>query len=417
MVKIETLSNGIKIVMEDIPYVQTVAIGIWARAGAVFEPARSAGISHFIEHMLFKGTEKRSAKRIAEDVDRIGGHINAFTGKEATCYYLRTMSGNFAKGAEILSDMFLSSRFDRDEVDKEREVVCEEIKMVEDSPEDDIGDLICEELFHGSPLAKSVLGTPSSLANVKPATMRAYLRRHYTKENIVLAAVGRIDEDEVRSEFERLFDAAPQGRPADERLQPECLPRFRSKEKDIEQSHICLATRGVPLDDRRYYSMTLLNSVMGGNMSSRLFQNLREQKGLAYTIYSSHNAFRDVGYFNIYAAVGHKKVKKAVTGVIEELAALKSGGVTEDELSMAKEQMKGHYVFSQENVSGRMFAAGKNCLLLGKVYTPEEIVEGLDSVTLDDIREISGLVTDPASYSGVIIGRRRDMRTLIQSGA
>ncbi|MDR1571809.1 MAG: insulinase family protein [Clostridiales Family XIII bacterium] len=413
MVKIKTLSNGIRLVTEDIPHVQSVSIGVWVRAGAVFEPARSAGISHFIEHMLFKGTHKRSAKRIAEDVDRIGGHINAFTGKEATCYYLKTLGSNFSKGADILSDMFLSSRFDRVELDKEREVVCEEIKMVKDSPEEEISDLICEELFHGSPLAKSVLGTPSSLANVKPATIRAYMRRHYTKAGLVLTAVGRIDEGEVCEELERLFEATPQGSPHDETIQPGFEPRFRAKEKDIEQSHICLATKGVSLDDSRYYSMMLLNSVMGGNMSSRLFQALREQKGLAYAIYSANNSFRDTGYFDIYAAVSHKKVKKAVTAIMEQLMGLESEGVTEDELSMAKEQMKGHYIFSQESVNGRMFTAGKNCLLLGKTYTPQEVIEGIDSVTLDDIKEVSKLVSDPGSYSGAIIGRRRDMSKLI----
>jgi predicted Zn-dependent peptidase len=417
MIKTKTLNCGLRLVTEALPHMKSVSAGVWVRAGAVRESARQAGISHFIEHMLFKGTAKRTAKQIAQDVDRIGGQINAFTGKEATCYYLKTLSANFAKGAEILSDMLLSSEFDRAEMDKERRVICEEIKMIEDSPEDDIHDLICERIFHGSSLANSVLGAPSTLAVIGPATIRAYMKRLYTSENIVLAVAGDFDAAEVEGELNALFSGLPAGEEATSPDTALYAPRYRSKFKDIEQSHICMGMRGVALEDARYYSLMLLNSIMGGSMSARLFQNIREQKGLAYSVYSSASAFTSDGIYSIYAAVGHDKVKEAAAAVLDELAKLKKDGVTRDELDTAKEQMKSHYIFGQESVNGRMFSIGKNYLLLGKVFMPEEILAKIDGVTWEQIHEAAELITDPARYSGVLISRKRQAwDRLLQSG-
>jgi predicted Zn-dependent peptidase len=414
MIKTKTLNCGVRLVTEEIPYVKSVSAGVWVRAGAVCESARRAGISHFIEHMLFKGTEKRTAKQIAEDVDRIGGQINAFTGKEATCYYLKTLRANFAKGAEILSDMLLHSKLDKEEMDKERRVICEEIKMIEDSPEDDIHDLICERVFRGTPLAKSVIGAPSTLADIGAATIRAYMKRFYTAENIVLSLAGDFDAAEAEDTFDRLFSGLPAGLEAPPSHIGEYAPRHRSKVKDIEQSHICMGVKGVALKDDRYYSLMMLNNIMGGSMSARLFQNIREQKGLAYSVYSSTSAFTGDGLYSIYAAVGHDKVREAAEAVLSELAKLKKEGVSRDELNMAKEQMKSHYIFGLENVNGRMFSIGKNCLLLNKIFTPEEIIEKIDKVTLDRIHEAAEMITDPARYSAVSIGRgRRDWRRLL----
>jgi predicted Zn-dependent peptidase len=414
MIKTKTLKCGIRLVTEEIPYVKSVSAGVWVRAGAVCESARQAGISHFIEHMLFKGTAKRTAKQIAEDVDRIGGQINAFTGKEATCYYLKTLRANFAKGAEILSDMLLSSKFDREEMDKERRVICEEIKMIEDSPEDDIHDLICEQVFYGAPLAKSVIGAPSTLTGIKAATIRAYMKRFYTAENIVLAVAGDFDAAEVERTLENLFSGLPAGIEATSPDTGAYAPRCRSKVKDIEQSHICMGVKGVALEDDRYYSLMMLNNIMGGSMSARLFQNIREQKGLAYSVYSSASSFTNDGVYSIYAAVGHDKVNEAAAAVLDELARLKKDGVSRDEINMAKEQMKSHYIFGRENVNGRMFSIGKNYLLLNKVFTPEEVIEKIDKVTLEQLHETAELITEPARYSAVAIGRgRRNWRRLL----
>ncbi len=410
------LNCGVRIVMEEIPYVQSVSVGIWVKAGSVDETAKNSGISHFIEHMLFKGTENRSAKRIAEDVDRIGGQINAFTGKEATCYYLKTLATNVDKAADILIDMFINSKFDEEEMEKEKRVVCEEIKMIEDSPEDDAHDIIGELIFKGNPLAKSIIGTPKSLDGINRDAIKKYISDEYTRDNIVISICGCFNQDHVCELFDSKLTELNSNKAEKVFEETEYKPNYKMKVKDIEQSHICLGLKGLPLDDERYYSLALLNNIMGGSMSSRLFQNIREEKGLAYSVYSMSSSFSNTGYFNIYAGVSHDKIKDAVIGIQDELKLLKTDGVTADELQTAKEQLKGSYIFSLENVNGRMFSIGKNMLLLNKIYTPEEIMAHIDTVTMEDIKNISEMITDIHQYSGVLIGRNKvDLKKIIQA--
>lgn len=410
------LNCGVRIVMEEIPYVQSVSIGIWVKAGSVDETAKNSGISHFIEHMLFKGTENRSAKKIAEDVDKIGGQINAFTGKEATCYYLKTLASNIDKAADILVDMFINSKFDEEEMEKEKRVVYEEIKMIEDSPEDDAHDIISELIFKGNPLAKSIIGTPKSLQGITQKVIRKYISEEYTRDNIVVSVCGSFDPDHVCELFDCKLLALNAGKAPKEFESADYKPSYKVKVKDIEQSHICLGLKGLALEDERYYSLVLLNNIMGGSMSSRLFQNIREEKGLAYSVYSMSSSFSNTGYFNIYAGVSHDRIKDAVIGIQDELKLLETEGVTLEELQTAKEQLKGSYIFSLENVNGRMFSIGKNMLLLNKIYTPEEVMDSIDAVSMDDIRAISELITDIHNYSGVLIGRNKmDLKKIIQS--
>jgi len=410
------LNCGVRIVMEEIPYVQSVSVGIWVKAGSVDETAKNSGISHFIEHMLFKGTENRSAKKIAEDVDKIGGQINAFTGKEATCYYLKTLANNIDQAADILIDMFINSKFDEEEMEKEKRVVCEEIKMIEDSPEDDAHDIISELIFKGNPLAKSIIGTPKSLQGITRNAIKKYISEEYTRDNIVISVCGSLNPDHVCELFDSKLTTLSSEKTPKTFEEAEYEPNYKVKIKDIEQSHICLGLKGLSLDDDRYYTLALLNNIMGGSMSSRLFQNIREEKGLAYSVYSMSSSFTKTGYFNIYAGVSHEKIKDALIGIQDELKLLKAEGVTLEEMQTAKEQLKGSYIFSLENVNGRMFSIGKNMLLLNKIYTPEEVMASIDAVTLDDIREISEMVTDIHSYSGVLIGRNKiDLKKIIQS--
>ncbi|MBP6491743.1 MAG: insulinase family protein [Clostridia bacterium] len=410
------LNCGVRIVMEEIPYVQSVSVGIWVKAGSVDETAKNSGISHFIEHMLFKGTENRSAKRIAEDVDRIGGQINAFTGKEATCYYLKTLATNVDKAADILIDMFINSKFDEEEMEKEKRVVCEEIKMIEDSPEDDAHDIIGELIFKGNPLAKSIIGTPKSLEGINRTAIKKYISDEYTRDNIVISICGCFNQEHVCELFDSKLTELNSNKAEKVFEETDYKPNYKMKVKDIEQSHICLGLKGLPLDDERYYSLALLNNIMGGSMSSRLFQNIREEKGLAYSVYSMSSSFSNTGYFNIYAGVSHDKIKDAVIGIQDELKLLKTDGVTADELQTAKEQLKGSYIFSLENVNGRMFSIGKNMLLLNKIYTPEEIMAHIDTVTMEDIKNISEMITDIHQYSGVLIGRNKvDLKKIIQA--
>ena len=403
----KTLNCGIRIIMEEIPYVQSISVGIWVKTGSVDETAKNSGISHFIEHMLFKGTENRSAKKIAEDVDKIGGQMNAFTGKEATCYYIKTLASNVDKAAEILIDMFMNSKFDKAEMEKEKRVICEEIKMIEDSPEDDAHDIISELIFKGNPFAKSIIGTPSSLKGITQNALKAYIEQEYTKDNIVISVSGSFHQDHVCELFEGKLAALNGNKGPKTFDMPEYPPSYKVKVKDIEQSHICIGLRGVSLEDERYYSLALLTNILGGSMSSRLFQSIREEKGLDYSVYSMASSFSNSGYFNIYSGVSHDKVEDTIMAIKEELLLLKDQGITLDELETAKEQLKGSYIFSLENVNGRMFSIGKNILLLNKYFVPQEIIEKIDAVTMEDIKDVSNLITDIKKYSGVLIGRNQ----------
>ena len=281
MVKTVKLKCGTTLIMEKTDYVQSAALGIWVKAGAADETDDVSGVSHYIEHMMFKGTENRSAKEIASDVDKIGGMFNAFTGKEATCYYIKTLSSNICKGAEILLDMLTGSRFDPDEMDKERKVIFEEIKMVKDSPDDDVYDTISELVASGNPLGRSILGTPESLSAIDRDKLTGYYREKYARDSIVVAIAGNFDEKAIAELFEDRLNSL---RDKKVTVRTELKPyrqSFDVKERDIEQTHICLATPSVSMDDSKYYTFVLMNSIFGGSMSSRLFQSIREEKGLA----------------------------------------------------------------------------------------------------------------------------------------
>ncbi len=407
MVKIRKLNCGIRVAMEEIPYVQSAAIGILTRTGSVNEIKKIEGISHLIEHMMFKGTEKRSAKQIAEDVDKIGGQMNAFTGKEATCYYIKTLAANVDRALEILLDMFLNSTFDKKELSKEKKVICEEMKMIEDSPEDMVHDMICEQIFKGLPLGRSIIGTPTSLRGISRDTIFDYIKKQYTLDSIVIAISGRFDEEHICEVLEGRLSSLEKTKPCAEAGELPYKPSYRVKVKDIEQAHICLGTRGLALEDDRYYALALLSNIFGGSMSSRLFQNIREEKGLAYSVYSMYSSFSDAGYFNIYAGTSHETIGEAIDGIKEELKALEEKGVSAEELATAKEQLKSSYIFGQENVAGRMFQIGKNAVLLNKVYTPEEVLSGIDAVTLSDIQDMAQNLCDVRNYCGAAVTNKK----------
>ena len=415
MVKTVKLKCGTTLVMEKTDYVQSAALGIWVKAGAVDESEDVSGVSHYIEHMMFKGTESRTAKEIAADVDRIGGMFNAFTGKEATCYYIKTLSSNICKGAEILLDMLTCSKFDPEEMDKERQVIFEEIKMVKDSPDDDVFDTISELVASGNPFGRSILGTPESLSGIDRDKLTGYYREKYARDSIVVAVAGNFDEDAVREIFENRLLSLNESRQPRQLEVGAYRQSFNVKERDIEQTHICLAAPGVSLDDDRYYAFVLMNSILGGSMSSRLFQNIREEKGLAYSVYSTNSFASSWGYFSIYAGVAHDKAEAALDAIRYELDELRKSGVTAEELAMAKEQVKSAYIFGLENVNSRMFSIGKNELLLDKVYTPEEVLNGFDGVTESDVLEAASMIGDYSAYCGAAVtGRSFDLEGLVR---
>lgn len=415
MVKTVKLKCGTTLIMDKTDYVQSAALGIWVRTGAADENDSVSGVSHYIEHMMFKGTDNRTAKEIASDVDKIGGMFNAFTGKEATCYYIKTLSSNIYAGAEILLDMLTGSRFDQEEMDKERKVICEEIKMVKDSPDDDVYDTISELVASGNPLGRSILGTPESLAGIDSAKLTAYYSEKYARDSIVIAVAGNFDEERIAELFEsRLTSLREKKVTQDFTLKP-YRQSFDVKVRDIEQTHICLATPGISMADDKYYAFVLMNSIFGGSMSSRLFQNIREEKGLAYTVCSMNVFSSYTGFFSIYAGVAHDKAEATLDAVRHELEMLKKDGVTAEELSMAKEQVKSSYIFGLENINSRMFSIGKNKLLLDRVYSPEEVLSEFDKVTQDDIKQAAEMIGDYSSYCAAsVTGTDFDLERLIK---
>ncbi len=414
MGKIVTLKCGLRLALEEIPYVQSVTTGIWFRAGCVNERENERGISHFIEHMMFKGTSKRTARQIAEDTDALGAQMNAFTAKETTCYYVKSLSSNLDKTCEILLDMMTDSLFAPEEMEREKKVVMEEMKMVQDTPEDAVQDLFYEELFRNEPLERSILGTPESLAPITHDDIVNYIHREYALDNIVVSVAGNFNEQEVCALFEEKLSGFTPKKPSYEYVPAVYTPGFRTVTRDIEQSHIILGCKALKFGDDDGYALTLLNNIMGGSMSSRLFQNIREEKGLAYTVYSFNSPHDATGFYAINAGVAHEKVEDTVEAVKEELQKLADHGITERELSVSKEQIKGSYIFGLENTSSLMVSNGKRALLRNQLVSQEEALKKIDAVTMEDIRRVTALITDLSAYSGALIGRRDlDLKKLI----
>ena len=348
-------------------------------------------------------------------MDRIGGISNAFTGKEATCYYIKTLSSNIYAGAEILIDMVTKSVFDTEEMDKERQVILEEIKMVKDAPDEDVYDTISELVNNASPLKMNILGSEESLMGIDRDKLRDYYQHRYSRDNIVVAVSGNFDEDKIEEVFAGKLESLNQSTPQVPLAITPYETQFCVKTKDIEQTHICMAVPSVAMTDERYYAFVLMNSIFGGSMSSRLFQKIREEKGLAYSVYSL-NAFNSfAGFFNIYTGVAHDKAEEAIAAIKEELHLFAKDGVTEDELSMAKEQVKSTYIFGQENINSRMITLGKNKLLIDRVYTPEEILQGFDNVSREDILDAASIIGDMNNYcAAAVTGRDIDLEGLIR---
>lgn len=414
MIDIRKLDCGAHIVMETTDYVRSAAAGIWVRAGSSHESKDVSGVSHFIEHMMFKGTEKRTARQIAEDADRIGGVNNAFTGREATCYYIKTLSSNIYDGCEILLDMVTSSVFNEEEIDRERKVILEEIKMVKDTPDEDVMDIISELVSSGNPIGNSILGTPESLARIGRNEMVEYYGDEYTCDSIVVAVSGNFDPDRIAAQFDEGLKSMKREKTLPQHEQKPYKPDFKVKVRDIEQTHLCMACPSISLDDDDYYAMVLMNSIFGGSMSSRLFQNIREEKGLAYSVASLNMMSSRSGFFNIYAGVSHDNTQKAIEAIKEELNRIRTEGVSSEELAMAKQQVKSSYIFGLENINSRMFSLGKNKLLLDRVIDPDEVMRSFDEVTEEEILKVAGIIGDPENYcAAAVTGRDFDLRGMI----
>ncbi|MCL6547977.1 MAG: insulinase family protein [Alicyclobacillus sp.] len=384
------LSNGVRVVGEEIPTMRSVSIGIWIGTGSRYETQTNNGISHFLEHMLFKGTARFSARDLARLFDGIGGQVNAFTSKEYTCYYAKVLDEHFGTALDALADMLFHSQFAPDEIEKEKKVVIEEIHMYEDEPDELVMDVVAESVYPGHPLGYTILGLEDNLRGFTREDVLAYVHERYTPDNIVVSVAGNVSEAAALAEVERLFDRPFGGgrRGADIQV-PAFTLASSVRTKDIEQVHVCLASAGVPAGDDRLYPLILLNNALGNTPSSRLFQEIREERGLAYSVFSFHSAYQDCGLFGIYAATSPDQTETVVSlirGICAEVAA---NGLSEDELAKAKEQVKGSMMLSLESTSSRMSRLGKNELLLGREVSLDETLNRINQVTVDDVRSIA----------------------------
>lgn len=382
-----TLSNGIRVVAEQIPTFRSVAFGIWVKTGSRNENKLNNGISHFIEHMLFKGTSRHSAKEIAEIFDGIGGNVNAFTSKEYTCFYAKVLDEHLPIAVDILADMFFHSEFDETELKKEKNVIFEEISMYEDTPDDLVHDLIAKAAYGTHPLGYTILGTQDVLSSMNSSDLRNYMNEFYNVENTVLAIAGNID-DSVKDLLEQHFGHFQN---TGEKTQYDA-PVFQNElvfhAKKTEQNHICMSVPGLALSEDNLYPMVLLNNVIGGGMSSRMFQEIREKRGLAYSVFSYHSAHADAGLFTIYAGTAPKQTQEVLDVTVELLNELVRTGMTDTELKKGKEQLKGSLILSLESTSSRMNRLGKNELMTGRHFTLDEMINRIDSVKMDQIDEL-----------------------------
>ncbi|WP_027090817.1 M16 family metallopeptidase [Cohnella thermotolerans] len=396
-----TLKNGLRVVIESIPTSRSVSFGIWVKTGSRYETPENNGISHFIEHMLFKGTKRHSAKEIADRFDGIGGNVNAFTSKEYTCYYAKVLDQHLPIAVDVLSDMFFESLFAEEELAKEKNVILEEIAMYEDTPDDTVHDLASRAAMGDHPLAYSILGTAERLNAMGPDDLRKYMSERYSVANTVVSLAGNVGEEvlELLEKHFGRFDVTGN----DMRL---TAPTFRSgakfHKKKTEQNHLCLTFPGCSIDDPNMYAMILLNNTIGGGMSSRLFQEIREKRGLAYSVYSYHTSYADSGLFTVYAGTAPKQTQDVYDLTLEMLAEIRDKGLTEAEIQRGKEQLKGNLILSLESTSSRMNRLGKNELMLGRHFTLDEMLERIDSVRMEDVNEmIDRIMKEPCAIAVV----------------
>jgi predicted Zn-dependent peptidase len=389
------LPGGLRVVTESLPGVRSVAFGIWVGVGSRDEKPSLAGTSHFLEHLLFKGTPTRDALEISASMDAVGGEMNAFTAKEYTCYYARVLDSDLPLAIDVISDMVTASLIESQDVEAERGVILEEIAMHDDDPTDAVHDEFAAALFGDKPLGRPILGTVESISSLGQDRIAAYYRGRYVAPNLVVAAAGNLDHDEVVRLVAQAFEAHlgdPGRPPAAPRLDgPGAVPNpgVRSIDRPTEQANLILGTTGITRTDERRFALGVLNAALGGGMSSRLFQEIREKRGLAYSVYSYNSQYADTGTFGVYAGCLPAKVDEVLAICREEVAKVAAHGITADELERGKGQLRGSFVLGLEDTGSRMSRLGKAELVYGELLTVEEMLARIDAVTLDDAHALA----------------------------
>jgi len=400
----DVLPNGLRLLTERMPHVRSASVGVWLARGSRHEPLEQNGIAHFVEHMLFKGTATRSAEDIAQVIDSIGGHMDAFTAKEYASYYIKVLDEHLPLALDVLSDIVMRPRFSADDIEREKKVVTEEIKMVEDTPDDLVHELFIEGFWRNHPLGRPILGTKDTVESFSADGLRRYFGTAYSSPNLIVAAAGNIEHDQVRDLVARTFDELPRLNEALVDQPPRVVRHVLIRNKELEQSHICLGTDGYRQDHEDRYVSYVLNTVLGGSMSSRLFQNVREKRGLAYAVFSGLSAYRDAGSVTVYAGCASDAVGELIDVVITELRRLKDERLPESELRRAKDHLKGSLMLSLESTSSRMSHLARQEIYFDRQVGLDETLGGVEQVSADDVQRVARDLFADGALSATVLG-------------
>jgi predicted Zn-dependent peptidase len=404
MIVREVFDNGVRLITETMDHVRSVSVGVWLTRGSRHEPLEHGGIAHFVEHMLFKGTPTRSAQDIAQEVDCLGGHLDAFTSKEYAGYYIKVLDEHLSKALDVLSDLVLNPAFAPADVEREKKVILEEIKMVEDTPDDLVHELFTQSFWDGHPLGRPILGSPESVEALTSDVLRTYFDGTYTAGNLVIVAVGNVTHERMRElvapPFGRLFARSDD---TNERP-PAVLPQAQVRTKELEQSHVCLGTSSYPQNHDDRYAAYVLNTMLGGSMSSRLFQNVREKRGLAYAVFSNLSAYRDAGSLTVYAGCANEAVREVVTLVVQELRGMKVEP-PEAELRRAKDHLKGSLMLSLESTSSRMSNLARQEMYFDRQFSLDETLDSIEHVSAADVVRVARDLFANGSLGATVLGQ------------
>ena len=400
----DVLDNGLRILTERMTQVRSISIGVWLTRGSRHETAERGGIAHFVEHMLFKGTTSRSAEDIAQAIDSIGGQLDAFTAKEYASYYIKVLDEHLPLALDVLSDIVLNPAFSPEDIEREKKVVVEEIKMVEDTPDDLVHELFTQGFWENHPLGRPILGTRDTVESFDSGLLRRYFADAYTPRNLIVSAVGNLESEKVRELVEERFGSLKaSGEPFSEQA-PSVVPKILVRNKELEQSHLCLGASSYPQNHDDRYSSYVLNTLLGGSMSSRLFQNIREKRGLAYAVFSGLSAYRDAGSFTVYAGCANDAVGQVIDLVVEELRGIKQAPVPQAELQRSKDHLKGSLMLSLENTASRMSHLARQEIYFDRHVGLDETLQGVERVTSEDVQRVAVDVFRNGSLAATVLG-------------
>ena len=407
-----SLSNGIPVVAANIPYLRSISIGIWFKVGSRNETPKLNGIFHFLEHLAFKGTKRRSAHKIAIEMDSIGGHINAFTSREYTCYSAKVLGEHLPIAVDILSDILLRSVFDPAEIERERRVILEEINMRDDSPDDYIFDMFYKKAWSDHSLGLPIQGYPETVKRITRQHILTYMKKFYASNNIIISVSGNIDFPALMDLLEKHFGDFKRSNEIKTSPAHKLKSGVACKHKKLEQVHICLGTTGVKINDEQRYECYLLNTILGGSMSSRLFQKIREERGLAYSVHSSNYSYLDTGIFLVYAATGIKNYSTTLELIVQEIRNIKNSKINKKELQKAKNQLKGMLMLSLESSGSRMVQLAKEEMYFEKHFTLDEMIKNIDKVTADGIKNLANRLFDNQLFTLALLGAVKETKEL-----